>query len=375
MEELAGEDDRRRDALREEGRANSWSGMAELLLQWGLILLAGELNRNVGEDASGEELGVGSRREKYVGRRRFCWPDRECCGGSSRPDFTCKSTEETEDWFINSFEEWRKAKDLSNFILLGHSLGGYFAAKYALKHPEHIKHLILVGPAGFSSETDGKSEWLTKFRATWKGAILNHLWESNFTPQKLVRGLGPWGPNLVQRYTSARFGSYSTGNILTEEESRLLTDYFYHTLAAKSSGELCLNYIFSFGAFTRMPLLHSASEWKVPTTFIYGNQDWMNYQGAQEARKHMKVPCEIIRVPQVSLSLSHMVGCITSARPCNPSFNDFHLDFHSNIEFIGGHFVFIENPGKFHSAVMYACRRFLSPDFNNQSLPEGLTSA
>lgn len=25
----------------------------------------------------------------------------------------------------------------------------------------------------------------------------------------------------------------------------------------------------------------------------------MNYQGAQEARKDMKVPCEIVRVPQV----------------------------------------------------------------------------
>ncbi|KAF8405333.1 hypothetical protein HHK36_010237 [Tetracentron sinense] len=108
-------------------------------------------------------------------------------GGSSRPDFTCKSTEETEAWFIDSFEEWRKAKNLSNFILLGHSFGGYVAAKYALKHPEHIQHLILVGPAGFSSESDGKSEWLTRFRATWKGAVLNHLWESNFTPQKLVR--------------------------------------------------------------------------------------------------------------------------------------------------------------------------------------------
>jgi pimeloyl-ACP methyl ester carboxylesterase len=54
-------------------------------------------------------------------------------GGSSRPDFTCKSTEETEAWFIDSFEEWRKANNLSNFILLGHSLGGYVAAKYALK--------------------------------------------------------------------------------------------------------------------------------------------------------------------------------------------------------------------------------------------------
>ncbi|GAV72468.1 Abhydrolase_6 domain-containing protein [Cephalotus follicularis] len=259
-------------------------------------------------------------------------------GGSSRPDFTCKSTEETEAWFIDSFEEWRKAKNISKFILLGHSFGGYVASKYALKHPEHVQHLILVGPAGFTSE-DSQSEWLTRFRATWKGAIANHFWESNFTPQKLVRGLGPWGPDLVRRYTTARFGAYSTGNVLNEDESRLLTDYTYHTLAAKASGELCLKYIFSFGAFARMPLLLSASEWKVPTTFIYGEQDWMNYQGAQEARKSMKVPCEIIRVPQ------------------------------------GGHFVFIDNPTGFHSAMLYACRRFLSPDPDNEPFPEGLTSA
>ncbi|XP_043715019.1 probable 1-acylglycerol-3-phosphate O-acyltransferase [Telopea speciosissima] len=261
-------------------------------------------------------------------------------GGSSRPDFTCKSTEETEAWFIDSFEEWRKAKNLSNFILLGHSFGGYIAAKYAIKHPEHIQHLILVGPAGFSSESDGKSEWLTKFRATWRGTVLNHLWESNFTPQTVVRGLGPWGPDLVHRYTSARFGIYSTGAVLNEEESKLLTDYVYHTLAAKASGELCLKYIFSFGAFARQPLLHSASEWKVPTTFIYGVHDWMNYQGAQEARKHMKVPCEIIRVPEA------------------------------------GHFVFIDNLAGFHSALFYACRRFLSPSaIDYQSLPEDLISA
>lgn len=257
-------------------------------------------------------------------------------GGSSRPDFTCKSTEETEAWFIDSFEEWRKAKNLSNFILLGHSFGGYVAAKYALKHPEHVQHLILVGSAGFTSETEHKSEWLTRFRATWKGAVVNHLWESNFTPQKIVRGLGPWGPNLVRRYTGARFGAYSSGGGLTNEESKLLTDYVYHTLAAKASGELCLKYIFSFGAFARSPLLHRAPEWRVPTTFIYGVDDWMNYQGAVEARKNMKVPCEIIRVPQ------------------------------------GGHFVFIENASGFHSAVCYACRRFLSPDGDSHSLPEGL---
>uniref|UniRef100_A0A5B7AS38 1-acylglycerol-3-phosphate O-acyltransferase n=1 Tax=Davidia involucrata TaxID=16924 RepID=A0A5B7AS38_DAVIN len=260
-------------------------------------------------------------------------------GGSSRPDFTCKSTEETEEWFIDSFEAWRKSKNLSNFILLGHSFGGYVAAKYALKHPEHIKHLILVGPAGFSPESEAKSEFFTQFRASWKGAVLNHLWESNLTPQKLIRGFGPFGPDLVRRYTSARFVTYSTGDTLAEEESRLLTDYTYHTLAAKSSGDLCLKYIFAFGGFARMPLTHRGSEWKVPTTFIYGFQDWMNYLGAQEIRKNMEVPCEIIRVPQA------------------------------------GHFVFLDNSTGFHSAVLYACRRFLSPDQDNHSFPEGLTSA
>ncbi|KAL2636880.1 hypothetical protein AAZV13_06G023550 [Glycine max] len=127
-------------------------------------------------------------------------------------------------WFIDSFDEWRKAKNLSNFILLGHSFGGYVAAKYALKHPQHVQHLILVGSAGFSSESDAKSEWITRFSTTWKGTVLNHLRESNFTPQKLVRGLGPWGPNIVPKYTSTRFGTHSTGEILTEEESALLID-------------------------------------------------------------------------------------------------------------------------------------------------------
>ncbi|CAI9116868.1 OLC1v1018139C1 [Oldenlandia corymbosa var. corymbosa] len=262
-------------------------------------------------------------------------------GGSSRPDFTCKSTEETEAWFIDSFEEWRKAKNLSNFILLGHSFGGYVAAKYALKHPEHVQQLILVGPAGFTPESDYQNEWFSRFRSSWKGAVLNHLWESNFTPQKLVRGLGPWGPNLVRRYTGGRFGSHAQGNKLNDDESTLLSDYTYHTLAAKASGELCLKYIFAFGAFARSPLIQRAPEWKVPTSFIYGVQDWMNYKGAQEARDKMdeKVPCEIIRVPQ------------------------------------GGHFIFIDNPDGFHSAVLHACRRFLSPDPDSQSLPEGLTTA
>eukprot|EP00249_Psilotum_nudum_P019728 c27390_g3_i1 orf=459-1721(-) len=250
-------------------------------------------------------------------------------GASSRPDFTCKSTEEAEAWFVDSFEEWRKANNLENFILLGHSLGGYIAAKYALKYPEHLQHLILVGPAGFTQE---KSDWMLKLMSTWRGIVLNRLWESNFTPQKVIRTLGPWGPDLVRKYTGVRFGTQSVGNVLNEEESKLLSDYAYHTLAAKPSGELCLKYIFSFGAYARSPLLKSSPEWKVRTSFIYGTDDWMDYKGGVEACRKMDVPGEVIRVPQA------------------------------------GHFVFLDNAKGFHSAVLYSCQEYLSSQGNMQHL-------
>jgi len=255
-------------------------------------------------------------------------------GASSRPDFTCKSTEEAESWFIDSLEEWRKAKNLDDFILLGHSLGGYVATRYALKYPEHVKQLVLVGPAGYNVGSDR----LMEFRSTWKGVLLNSLWESNFTPQKVIRGLGPWGPNLVNWYAGARFGGkFGSGASLEDSESKLLADYMFHTLAAKASGELCLKYIFSFGALARTPLVDSAPNLRVPTSFIYGWDDWMDYHGAISARQKMKVPCEILRVPK------------------------------------GGHFVFMDNAPKFHEALFYACRQHLRGS-SNMKLPDEVVS-
>lgn len=50
----------------------------------------------------------------------------------------------------------------------------------------------------------------------------------------------------------------------------------------------------------------SALDWKVPTSFIYGEDDWMDYKGAIAAYNNnwpASLPCEILRVPKVFSTL------------------------------------------------------------------------
>jgi pimeloyl-ACP methyl ester carboxylesterase len=70
-------------------------------------------------------------------------------GGSSRPDFKLKTREETDEFLIDWMEKWRAAfNDLKDFVLAGHSYGGYIASLYACRYQKYIKKLLLLSPAG-----------------------------------------------------------------------------------------------------------------------------------------------------------------------------------------------------------------------------------
>lgn len=266
---------------------------------------------------------------------------------------------QAEAFFLDALEEWRERQGIEKFTLCAHSLGGYLATVYAMEHPERVEQLILVSPVGVpenpnlpqdsepetnveeeilqpQTETTGRvtpgtstPETLSsgastpvsgsstptskvdpqsanhRIREALKnkpqvqggnirrrrlGSVITYLWEKNVTPFGIVRAAGPFGPMLVTQYTARRFAA------MNDEDKKTLHDYLYCITTEKGSGEFALSHLLAPGAYARIPLIRRIDKLKVPTTFIYGDRDWMDSAGGQLAVDEMrrnKVPCDL----------------------------------------------------------------------------------
>ena len=109
-------------------------------------------------------------------------------GRSSRPVFS-NEAQKAEEQLVRSVEEWRREMQLEKFVLLGHSMGGFLAASYAILYPQRVKHLILADPWGFPEKPADAGT--RTYVPLWVKAIayvvqpLNPLWA--------VRLAGPFG--------------------------------------------------------------------------------------------------------------------------------------------------------------------------------------
>lgn len=286
-------------------------------------------------------------------------------GLSARPKFQIKTKDlskttpekevlvakETEDWFVESLEAWRVEKQIQNFTLMGHSMGGYLAAAYAFKYPQHVDKLVMVSPAGvergYSPELDDRS-FFSIFKSEKEQArikeiedqgpeiqrelpeqkprrsgnkFIQYLWNNHVSPFTVVRNIGVFGPKLMSRWSYWRFASFP----IAERDAMHL--YSYKTFIARPSGEYAITRILAPGALARMPLVDRVEQnLKCPSVWIYGDNDWMNLPAGAEAVDIMN-------------------------RTSKNRFAEFHVVPKA------GHHVYLDNVNKFNNIVLNFIKR------------------
>ncbi|TYZ61411.1 hypothetical protein PybrP1_002961 [[Pythium] brassicae (nom. inval.)] len=194
-------------------------------------------------------------------------------GRSVRPAFQRMTDRESDEFFVESLEEWRRELQLNRFILCAHSMGAIYSTYYSEKYSQHIEHMILVSPAGVNSSgvTDAELGGVWKF-------IARHA----LTPMSAVRFAGPLGLKLVQWIMRRRVAWTPPSNIIRSGDMDFehITQYCYHNWALEKSGEIALHTHLHPGASARQrPLseLLTPAAIKVPLTIMYGGgSDWMN---------------------------------------------------------------------------------------------------
>uniref|UniRef100_A0A8C4QSU4 1-acylglycerol-3-phosphate O-acyltransferase ABHD5 n=1 Tax=Eptatretus burgeri TaxID=7764 RepID=A0A8C4QSU4_EPTBU len=187
-------------------------------------------------------------------------------GRSSRPHFVHDACA-VEHCFVESIEAWREALGLPQMVLLGHSLGGFLAASYAIEHPERVKHLILVDPWGFPEKPQNFEDRLP----TWLRAA--GLLVSQFNLLAGLRMAGPWGPGLVQKFRpdfTTKFSSMFQDDTISE--------YIYHCNAQAPSGEIAFKTMTDSLGWAKRPMLQRVGliAPRVSISFIYGAKSWID---------------------------------------------------------------------------------------------------
>lgn len=194
-----------------------------------------------------------------------------------------------EKFFVESLESWRKYNKIPKMILAGHSMGGYLSVAYAEKYPQHVDRLILLSPVGIPEKTEEDEHFMASVPFYVRGIFktVRCMFEYGITPGAFLRSL-PYSKSkaMVEGYIARRLPS-----IQCEQEKASLGEYLYQNSMLPGSGEYCLSYILTSGAFARLPLVKRITDIKsddekgMEIHFIFGEQDWMDYRGGLDTQR------------------------------------------------------------------------------------------
>lgn len=200
-------------------------------------------------------------------------------GRSSRPKFS-SNAEEAESQLVKSVEEWRREMQLDKFVLLGHSMGGFLAASYAINYPDRVKHLVLADPWGFPEKpSDASAKYNLPF---WVKAIafvvqpLNPLWA--------VRLAGPFGQKVIETFRPDIVKKYTC---LLKEDSNYIFQYIHQCNSQVPSGESAFHAMMHGFGWAKNPIIKRIDKMKedIPITILYGSRSWVANSAGDTIKK------------------------------------------------------------------------------------------
>lgn len=215
-------------------------------------------------------------------------------GKSSRPPFSTDA-HWTERQLVQGLESWRKKVGLERFVLLGHSMGGFVAAAYALRHPQHVVHLIIEDPWGFTKCGVHKTplRW-----APWLVDIFTRgiKFFSRADICTLLRAGGILGPPLLAVVLSHEIQMFSK----VVNDRTAIPSYFYHCNVRRPSGEAAVKALMHQFPWARHPMGPRVVNLPrdMAITFIYGENSFMGKHPAfkiMEARAPSYVNIHVLR--------------------------------------------------------------------------------
>ena len=190
-------------------------------------------------------------------------------GKSSRKEYS-KDPLLAEQQLVKVIETWRIKMNLTKMILVGHSMGGFIAASYAMSYPQRVQHLILADPWGLTEKPlDGKPN-----KYSDRTDQIGHFFSKYANPLELLRIAGPFGqwvvdfsyPELVSIMTSV------VGNKTT------ITQYLQQANLQTPTGEEAFKTMMDEFYWTKNPMIIRLDKLSasVPMTLILAENSWVD---------------------------------------------------------------------------------------------------
>lgn len=248
-----------------------------------------------------------------------------------------------ENWFIDTFEQWRIKKGIDKFALVAHSMGAYLSSCYLMKYNNQngtklVDKFVLVSPMGtessdvslinhkelqfnyhqeggdpfqeiftnqdFTSFGESHEELLELWEKLGKpkfpkNAVLRKLWEWNMLPFQVLQYFGPMYSKILSLWSFQRFRNLKANSTGDEPKSNTdlilkLHEYSYSIFNQyQGSGELAITKLINHEILARLPLCDRGlenflTENHISTLWMYGDKDWMNTKGGEYCVEKLK---------------------------------------------------------------------------------------